>query len=210
MPKKTEHFLSGTKIGDALSPEQLEDFYQRCKKTKAGFTGPAITTIAADFGVTLQHDSANNIRRRLLARRYDELRENAEQSQAIALAAQHGLGLTDSAAVKLAIKINDDLDSDEELTVKDKSAYSLAISRLRTGDQRERFLAVRLREMAQKMELQQFDAARSVLEHAKELRGIIQDKSLDQAQKVERVRAKLFGQAPADFKPIDQKGAQPE
>lgn len=193
-----------TIIEKRLSPEQQEDFYQRCKKAKGGFTGPVITEIAADFGIRLQHDSANNIRRMLLDRHLAELKDRAEFARAFATAAQHGVGLSDAAAVKLALKINDDLDESGELSIGDKNTYSLAIARLRAGDQRAQMVDV----LKRRLELQQFDAAQAAIQHAKEIRAVVSDKKLDGPAKTERVRRILFGEQPKDFRPVEGSAAE--
>jgi hypothetical protein len=192
-----------TIIEQKLSPAQQEDFYQRCKKAPGGFTGPVITEIAADFGIKLQHDSANTIRAMLRERHLAEIKANAEFARLFAAAAQHGLGLNDAAAVKLAIKVNDDLDKTGELSLNDKNKYSLLISRLRAGDQRGQMVEV----LKRRLELQQFDAASAAIKRAKEIRAIVADKKLDGPQKTERVRKLLFGEQPADFKPVTGTGA---
>jgi hypothetical protein len=195
-----------TIIEQKLSPAQREDFYQRCRSTKGGFTGPVITEIAADFGVTLQHDSANNVRKLIMARYEAELREHAEMARAIAVAAQHGLGLNDAAAVKLSLKVNDDLDSPEDLTLDQKNKYSLLISRLRTGDQRGQMVDM----LKRRLELQQFDAVAAAIKHAREIRTVIASRTLDESQKTERVRKILFGERPKDWQPVTSTGAAME
>lgn len=198
--------MGRTIIHTHLSAEQRDDFYQRCRKAKGGFTGPVIAAIGADFGLTLTHDSANNIRKEFVARYQAELQEHAELARAIAAAAQHGMGLNDAAAVKLSLKINDDLDKEEELSIGDKNKYSLAIARLRAGDQRGQMVEM----LKKRLELQQFDAAQAAIRHAKEIRTVCADKRLDDTQKTQRVRKILFGDQPADFAPVETRGAQAE
>jgi hypothetical protein len=198
--------MARTILEQKLSPAQREDFYQRCRTTKGGFTGPVITEIAADFGIKLQHDSANNVRRILLARYEDELREHADLARTIAVAAQHGLGLNDAAAIKLSLKVNDDLDKAGSISLGDQNKYSLLISRLRAGDQRGQMVEM----LKKRLELQQFDAVQAAIKHAKEIRTVIGDKKLDEGEKTERIRKILFGERPADWKPITTTGAQAE
>ncbi|MBI3885916.1 MAG: hypothetical protein HY302_09345 [Opitutae bacterium] len=64
--------------------------------------------------------------------------------------------------------------------------------------------------LERRLELVQFDAAKAVLEHAKEVRLVIADKNLDGPAKTERVRKLLFGEKPADFKPVTGTGAKVE
>ena len=198
--------MARTLIEQQLSPAQVEDFYQRCKVTKGGLTGPVITAIAADFGVDLQHDAANNVRKMFLARHKAELQDHAEISKALALSVQDTLGLNDAAAFKLSLKVNDDLDKSEDLSIDEKNKYSLLISRLRAGDQRGRMVEV----LQEKLRLQQFDAATAAIKHAKEIRAVLSDKKLDDTGRTERIRTILFGAQPADFVPVEAKGAQPE
>lgn len=189
-----------------LSPAQREDFYQRCRAAAGGFTGPVITQIAADFGLELQHDAANNVRRILIARYEEELREHAELARAIGLAAQHGLGLNDAAAVKLSLKVNDDLDQKKELSLKEKGQYGLLISRLRTGDQRGQMVSM----LQRKLELQQFDAVAAAIKHAKQIREVVANPKLKDDQKTKRVHKILFGERPKDWQPVTATGADVE
>lgn len=64
--------------------------------------------------------------------------------------------------------------------------------------------------LEKRLELVQLDAAQAAIEHAKEIRGVLADTKLDGAAKTERVRQILFGQKPADFKPVTDKGEQAE
>lgn len=196
-----------TKIETDLTPEELMEFFRRIAQTKGGATIARIQAIASEFGVTISHQTANEYRKGIVADYLDSLKRNAEQAELITAVAKGGLGLTDAAAVKLAVKINDDLDRSADLTADEKNSYSLAISRLRSGDQRSRFLEAKLREMVQSMELKQFDAAQAAIKHAKEIRAVMSDRKIAESEKIDRVRKILFGEQPKDFKPVTATGA---
>ena len=196
-----------TKIESHLSPEALHEFFKRCAQTKGGTKLGVIQAIAEEFGVTISLMSASAVRDGPFAEYLAELKAKREMAESIAAVAKSGLSTSDAAASILSQKLFDRLLNAGELTDGESDQLSLSLSRLRIGDQRAKLLEARLREIEQKLEMQQFDAAKAVLTHAKEIRSIVQDNSLDEAAKVERVRARLFGQAPADFKPVDGKGA---
>jgi|GEM_PF-5784337 len=157
--------------------------------------------------------SARSFKKGVFADYLLELKAKREMAESISSVAKSGLSLTDAAASVLSEKILDQamrLDANGEGALDDSNSLSLSLSRLRLGDQRAKFLEAKLREIEQKLELQQFDAATAVLDHAKEIREVTADSKLDAAAKTERVRKILFGQKPDDFKPITTKGAQPE
>ena len=60
----------------------------------------------------------------------------------------------------------------------------------------------RYKQKAEEIELSrdkfQFNAAKAVLAHAKELRAIATDRSLDDDAKIQRIRARVFGQLPEE------------
>ncbi len=208
-----------TKIESSLTPEELLEFFRRIAQTKGGATGPRIAAICAEFGVVISHDTANEYRKEngLVGKFLKELAANAQKAKDIVTIANGGIGLADAAAVKLAVKINDALDGAGDLSTEDQSAYSLAISRLRQGDVRARDLERKLTDSeaardnaAQRLQLLQFDAVTAAIQHAKEIRAVLADKKLDDGQRTERIRTILFGEAPADFRPIGTTGAQPE
>jgi hypothetical protein len=60
--------------------------------------------------------------------------------------------------------------------------------------------------MARKLELQQFDAAAAAIKHAKEIRAVMGDKSINEKARTEKVRQILFGFAPEGFKPVTTTG----
>ena len=194
-----------TKIEMELSDDQLREFFKRCAQTKGGTKGPGLRAIAQEFGVTLTHDSANNIRKGPLADFLDELKETRDFAENVASLAKNGVGLSDGAAsafagkvFKAAVSIGED-----EVGGKKANNLSLAIARLRAGDQRSEIIAM----LQRRLELQQFDAVAAAIKHAKEIRAVIGDKKLDDGQKTERVRKILFGEKPADWTPITTTGA---
>jgi hypothetical protein len=135
-----------SKIETSLTPEQLQEFFRRCAQLK-GTKLADIQALAGEFGIDVSIMSAKSFRDGDRWKTYlEELTQKREKAEAIAAIAKHGLSLTDAAAVKLAVRINDDLDKEEELSLDDKSTLSLAITRLRTGDQRAKFLEAVLRE----------------------------------------------------------------
>lgn len=145
-PIARSKFAMPSKIETSLTPGQLQEFFHRCAQLK-GTKLKDISALAEEYGIDISLMSASSFRKGAFAEYLENLQAKREQAEAIAEIAKQGLSLTDAAAVKLAVKINDDLDRDEELSIDDKNSYSLAISRLRTGDQRAKFLEAKLREL---------------------------------------------------------------
>jgi hypothetical protein len=142
----------------------------------------------------------------------EDLKEKKRLADNVTTIVEEGLDLPKAAAAAFSAKVLDAALNVDSADIGSKSAnnISLAIARLGVGSDRAKFLETRIREIEQKMDLQQFDAAQAAIKHAKEIRGVMADKSLDGAAKTERVREILFGQKPADFKPVTDKGAQAE
>ena len=184
------------------------EFFKRCAQTKGGGTGPAIQALAAEFGVTISHDSANTFRKTALKDYLDELAAAARMAEDVAAIAKSGLGLADGAASAFAAKVFDKARRIEVDDIGGKAAnnLSLAIARLKTGDRGDRKLAADLRALEQKLEMQKFDAAAAVIEHAEEIKLVMADRSLSGPARTERVVKILWGAKPADFKPVGDKG----
>ena len=199
-----------TKIESHLSPEQLLQFFRRCAQTKGGTKLATIQAIAEEFGVSISLMSASAVRDGPLSDYLEDLKRKSEMAESVAALAKNGAGLSDGAAAVFAEKVFDAamrIDAGE-IGTKAGNNLSLAISRLRSGDQRAKYLEAKLREIEQKLELQQFDAAAAVIEHAKEIRAIVADKALDGNAQRERVRKLLFGEKPEGFTPVSTKGDQ--
>lgn len=197
-----------TKIESHLSPEQLLEFFRRCAQTKGGTKLATIQAIAAEFDVKISLMSATAVRDGPLDEYLKDLKAKSERAQQVAAYAREGLSMSDAASVRLSESVFDELMTRDpaSFTAEERDIYSKIIARARAGDQRSKYLETRLREMEQKMELQQFDAATAVLEHTKEIRLVSADAKLSTAEKTERVRTILFGVKPADFKPVEAGG----
>lgn len=205
-----------TKIETSLTSGELLEFFRRCAQTKGGTTGPAIQALAQEFGVQISHESANTFRKGALKGYIEELKAKSERAQQVAAFAREGLSMSDAASVRLAETVFDDLmkPTAASLTAEERDTYSKIIARARLGDQRAQKLEadLKLRDeqlaaLKQRMIMQQFDASAAVLKHAKEIKLVVADTKLDAKAKTERVRKILFGEVPADFKPITTKGA---
>lgn len=142
-----------TKIETHLSPEELMEFFRRCAQTRGGTTLRTIQAIAEEFGVQISLMSASAFRDGPLSSYLDELKRKREIAETVAEVAKDGLSLSDAAASVLSQKIFDQalaLDAQEDGALKQSNTLSLALSRLRTGDQRAKYLEARLEEMQRK------------------------------------------------------------
>jgi hypothetical protein len=188
-----------TKIESSLSPERFIAFCAEAARLPGGTTLRVIKELAERHGVAISLPSAAAFRDGPLADYLAELKAKRELAEQVGVVAQNGLALSDAAASVLTQKIFDQamaLDTADEGILKKSDALSNALSRLRAGDQRARLLTARLRELEQRMELQRFDAAKAALKHARELRAVAADRSLDEPARLERVRKILWGEAP--------------
>lgn len=192
-----------TKIETHLSPEQFLEFCRRVASKPGGSLLKNIQAEAEEFGIDISLMAARSFKKGPFEQYLDDLKEKREMAETVSTVAKGGLGLADASAAVLSQKIFDDLMTGPgELSIKDKNTYSLALSRLRTGDQRGKFLEAKLEEMAEKLKLQQFDAVAAARKNAKAIRLVEKDAKLDDSAKTERVRQLLFGDMPADFTPV--------
>lgn len=198
-----------SKIETSLTPEQLHEFFKRCAQLR-GSKLKDIQALAEEFGIDVSLMAARSFRKGAFADYLSELKAKREMAENVSEVAKSGLSLTDAAASVLAQKLFDRLLNSDELSDDESDQLSLALSRLRLGDQRSKLLDARLREIEQKLEMQQFDAAQAVLKHAKEIRSIMADTKANGAERAERVRRILFGEQPKDFAPVATKGEQAE
>lgn len=207
-----------SKIETSLTPEQLHEFFVRCAQLK-GAKLKDIAALAEEFGVDISLMSARSFKQGAFSDYLEELKAKRDMAETVALVAKDGLDLTAAAASALAAKVFDrSLNmSAADIGTEEGNNISLAISRLQAGNRGDKDLARKLADsetkraaVEQRMDMQQFDAAQAVIEHAKEIRSVMADAKLDGPAKTERVRKILFGEKPADFKPVTDKGAQAE
>ena len=215
-----------SKIESSLTPEEFWDFCARVAQMKGGRKGATLKQIrefAAEWDITISENSAKSFRDGAFAEFLDGLKADKEMAEHIAGVAQAGLGLDDAASkvlekklFKTALSLGDHVDPETA------DMMTKSVERIRTSNRNARRLDsdlavakkkievtdVRVRELVQKIELQQFDAATAVLAHAKEIRLVVADTKLDTAAKTERVRKILFGERPADFKPVTTTGTE--
>lgn len=143
-----------TKIETSLTPEQLMEFFRRCAQTKGGAHGPAIQALAAEFGVTISHESANTFRKGALKEYLEELAASARLAEDVSTLAKAGAGMADGAAAAFGAKVFDAARKiqTEEIGTEKANMVSLAISRLRSGDQRAKYLEAKVAEIQQQIE----------------------------------------------------------
>lgn len=187
------------KIAQELTAEQLDQFVREL----IGLPGKdrtleRIKHKAAELGITISLMSAKAFRDTTFDRYLAKVQRAQEIAQQVENIDRGGSTLADASAKLLSKEIFDQLlaaaDEDTGSEV-DLEKMTLAVSRLRSGNvQREAFEARRQRE--------QFDAAKIVLQQTRELKSIADDKSIDEEEKVARIRLRLFGAAPTKPEPV--------
>ena len=141
-----------TKIETSLTPEQLQEFFKRCYQLK-GCILKDIQALAEEFDIEISHSSAARFKAGAFQEYLAELKAKREMAETVASVAKSGLSLSDAAASVLSQKIFDqalNLDATGEGALDESNTLSLALSRLRTGDQRAKLLESQLRESEQR------------------------------------------------------------
>ncbi|HTJ77950.1 MAG TPA: phage protein Gp27 family protein [Rariglobus sp.] len=201
MGNLAENNLSGPELR-----AMLDELYQ----LSGNPTLAQIQAAMAKRGITASHESARSVKKKNFAEYLAEVKRAREIGQLVAEAGADPETRTEAAAVMLSEQITDQIlrarmeGRDIEADVLEKTV--LNVTRLTASFRDGKKLKADLRALEQKLVMQQFDAAKAVLEHAKEIRLIIADNKLDAAAKTERVAKVLWGQKPADFKAVGDKG----
>lgn len=178
-----------SKIETSLTPEQLQEFFRRCSQLR-GVKLRDIQALADEFGVEISLMSAKAFKEGDAWQGYlEELKRKREIAESVATIAQNGVALSDAAASMFAAKVFDRIDSldPEEIGGKTGNNVSLAIARLRMGDQRAKKLEADLKlrdEQIAKLERERAEA------EAKDnaAREILDDASLPLEQRVRKMR----------------------
>jgi hypothetical protein len=165
-----------TKIETSLSPEQLQEFFKRCSQLK-GCLLKDVKALAEEFGVEISLMSASRLRDGAFSEYLAELKAKREMAETVATVAKSGLSLSDAAASVLSQKIFDQalsLDANGEGALDESNTLSLALSRLRIGDQRAKLLESQLAEADRKAQewQEKRDAAKAALSEVKSKGGL--------------------------------------
>lgn len=137
-----------SKIETSLTPEQLQDFFRRCGQLK-GTKLRDIQALADEFGIEISLMSARSFKQGAFNEYLEELKAKRDMAESVAALAKSGVGLSDGAASVFAQKVFDAalrVDPDD-IGSKSANNLSLAIARLRMGDQRAQYLEAKLAEM---------------------------------------------------------------
>ncbi len=136
-----------TKIEQALSQEQLDEFLARLHATPGTKTLRVIQDLAESYGIKISLPSATAFRDGPLDDYLATLKAKSERAQRVAAYAREGVSMTEAASIRLQESVFDKLMSGdvEDLTAEERNIYSLIIERARLGDQRGAKLAADLK-----------------------------------------------------------------
>ncbi len=141
-----------SKIETSLNAEEREEFFRRCAQLK-GAKLKDIAALAEEFGVEISLMSARSFKRGAFQDYLDELKAKREMAESVADLAKNGVGLSDGAASIFAQKVFDAAIALDPQEIGSKSAnnLSLAIARLRAGDQNAARLEAQLKLAQEKL-----------------------------------------------------------
>lgn len=175
------------KIEQHLTADQLGAFNERLA-TMPGVTLQKIADLADEFGVEISLMAARTYRETSYEEYLAELKSKAQFAETIAEAAKSGLSMTDAAAAVLSNKLLDHIMDQGAMENEEFNELSLALHRLRTGDQRAKLLEKKLQEM----EAKEADRTRKIKEAQDALKGIKSKGGLTAAT-LREVEEKVFG-----------------
>lgn len=184
------------KIAQSLTVEQLDQFVTELAALPGKQrTLEQIRHKAAQLGIMISIGSAKSFRDTTFDRHLEKIRLAQSIASQVEAIEQGGNTMADASAKLLSKRIFNQLieaEDDDSATEIDVDTLSLAVSRLRRGNQLGQMLA-----LAQ--EKWTFDAAKLVAENLPALKGIAQDRTLSDDQRVQQVRLKLWGPVPASM-----------
>lgn len=184
-----------SKIETSLTPEQLQEFFRRCAQLP-GTKLRDIQALAEEFGVEISVMSARAFKKGDAWKDYlEDLKLQRELAENVSEVAKNGLALSDAAASVLSQKIFDQalkLDADGAAGMAKADTLSLALSRLRLGDQRAKKLEADLKlrdEQIAKLERERAEweekkaAAKAALSEVKRKGGLTKEslKAIEEA-----------------------------
>lgn len=189
------------KIAQELSVEDLSAFVAELAALPGKErTLRAIAAAAERRGIRISLESAKSFRNTTFKRHLERIERRREFAERFAGGRDNRLGATiaDAAADNLAETVFDLTDEIAEATesgefdLKKMSTTAFIIKTLRQGD----VARDALHERVKIREAVQIDAAKVVLQKTRELKTIADDKSIDEGEKVARIRRHLFGEDP--------------
>lgn len=178
-----------SKIEESLPETQLPEFFARALQLP-GCKLRDIQALASEFGVEISLMSARAlVKGDRWKEELAELKRKRELAESVAEIAQNGVSLSDGAASRLAAKVFDAIDAlePEDIGSERGNNISLAVARLRQGDQRAKKLEsdLKLRD-EQIAKLERERAAAEAKDQA--ARAILDDASLPLDQRVGKMR----------------------
>ncbi len=190
------------KIAQGLSIAELDAFVAELHALPgSGRTLEAIKAAAQKRGIVISLMSARSFRDTTFRRHLERLSRAQEFATQVAQMQTVGAGATlaDASAAMLSQQLFDLVDTlgDETLDLKKAGQVAFIISKIRQGDVAASALNLKVKAL----EAAQLDAAKVVLARTRELKAIADDKSIDEQEKVARIRKRLFGEAPANLTP---------
>jgi hypothetical protein len=184
-------------IAQELTDDQLDQFIRELAALpKKDRKLKHIRHKAAEMGITISLMSAKSFRDTTFQRHLAKMENAQRAARLVEDIDRGGSTLADASAKLLSKRIFDQLmDAEDEDTAEviDLDQMTLAVARLRRGNVQQAALEERIKAL----QVAQLDAAKIVLQQTRELKTITDDKTIDETEKVERIRRRLFGEAPA-------------
>ena len=156
-----------------LSPEEVDAFCARLRKTKGGFRLQVIQRLALEEGIKISHQAANNFRRKTFERYCDRMRRTAEVAEKLkeydSDADSRNLG--DASASLIAEILFDKLiQSDKDVELDDLKPVVDMLAKIRAGDAKTRELKVKCEQHEEAMAM-----AKKKLEESRKQGGITEE-----------------------------------
>lgn len=158
-----------------LTPEEVDAFCERLRKTKGGFRLEVIQRIAEEEGIQISRNAAWNFRRKTFDRYCDRMRRTAEVAEKLkeydSDADSRNLG--DASASLIAEILFDKLASQhkEDVEMEDLKPVVDMLAKIRAGDAKTRELRVKCEQHEEAMA-----RAKQKLEESRKQGGITEEK----------------------------------
>jgi hypothetical protein len=215
------------KIANTLKGPDLVRMLEELHALSAEPTLAQVQEIAKKYGVGVSLMGARTFRDSTFKAHLERLAQGREKSaQILSAVREGGAHPLDAVEEAAAADLLDAYTSGEEVDVgqvvkvalqlrasmeqrKDRDRNDADLKRKIADSEAARENSQRRTEvLEERLKVVQLDAAKAALKHVKDLRGIAADTSLGDAEKLERARLRLFGNAPEGLQTLAQMHAQ--
>jgi len=194
------------KVVSSLSHEKLIAFLEELRAISKKPTGKQICAVLKKHGIKLSVDRALNFRETTYKDFLANLERKRDAVQFVDAATRGGKSATEVGLTVATQEMLERLVANDDVTNEDLTCFVAALAHANKMKTQLADLESKIKNRDTRLEIAQLDVAQKVLDNLKELKVIASDVKINGKERLQRVIKTLFGEKPADFKPITEKG----